>query len=287
MEVFVSFSAETSSRKFVRWVDGLYRYLMSCLFSGEFITSAVGTFDVDLMFESFCLNVYRDIKSCNPSLAAQFWQDLAEEEITWVIYGDDFIYTIFEDYEKWFNLGTFNSFLKKYWDTELKMDACHSCSSFFTRVVDNKIDRRGVIFLKFLFVNLEYDGKEVCMVWKPAESFIVKAGLSPEVVLTPMDQLVRIHGLMLSSAGTNSETWEFLKAFADVITGGAVDAYSTTEISTQNYFNSLKLMGFPQESFSDPYSIPDRELMIRSMIPGSEYRERTAGRNYRVIPAMM
>jgi len=131
MEVFVAFSAETTSRKFVRWIDGLYRYLMTCLFSGEYTTSQLDTFNVDVAFETFCQHVYAEIKREDPKLAKAFWHDLAIREILWIIYGDDFIFTVPEEYYKWFNLLTLNSFLKTYWDTELKLSACHTCESFF------------------------------------------------------------------------------------------------------------------------------------------------------------
>jgi len=287
MEVLVAFSAETTSRKFVRWVDGLYRYLMTCLFSGEYITSPVDTFDVDLIFETYSLRVYHEIKRVNPELAKKFWHDLAIGEIVWNIYGDDFVYTIPAEYESWFNLDTLNSFMKVYWDTELKLDACHSSDSFYTSVCDDVIVKLGPIFLKFYFVEMLLFGKITCVVWKPAEALIIKAGLATSPITSPLDQLSRIHGLMISSAGTNTKVWTFLSCYSRLLISRYHDAYSLSRGAEKEYSEKLKLVGVPSFAFPDPLSEPNRDALLRLLMPGSaEYDRRTGDRKYRSMPTM-
>jgi len=114
----------------------------------------------------------------------------------------------------------------------IKYANCNECDTFISQLDEEGNIRtrvwidpdgeshnkpHGPVFLKRYFILTRHEGELVCVPFRKTDDIWYRLGRTPTDVRNPLMMLIRIHGLMLDSLGTNPWMYNFLSEMADIL----------------------------------------------------------------------
>jgi len=243
---YLTHEGDMDIAKCVQWMDDCWRLVFGQNFSGKFTTSHSNT-----EYSIFCLVSWL-LEMCDkyPDKAKQLLEAIVKclkwrfddgefPELGWLVYGDDGLFWNTIEGLEFLNLDSFMTYMKDTFNMDLKPANCGEYSTLIsqtdnfgnlkTRVWKFRGDTywipHGPVFLKRHFILLRYGKVLRCVPFRPVEDYFARAGKSvSERLGNPLIELVRIHGLMYDSMGTNPYAYCFLdllrREILDFLNGG-------------------------------------------------------------------
>jgi len=212
-----------------QWYDGIWRLVIGMMFSGKFETSHINTMYHICMYVAFVLFMMDKMETKIKKFASDelkkflkytFKGEGINPKIGVFAFGDDGIQFCHDKrLRAYLNLENFSRFSQKEFDVQIKYDHCGEYSSIFSipdlkggllkkewKAPDGKLYKipHGPVFLKRRFVRMSYNEEEYVVPYRCAEDYESRIGRSVSKLDNPMIELVRLHGLMWDTMGTNS-----------------------------------------------------------------------------------
>jgi len=297
-----AWSGNLTGVKLVAWVDSMYRLIVGTMFSGDFNTSAIDTAYVDDSIIGFVLKVHDDLKRVLGACEAKrFWMTVTSDSTVWGIYGDDFIFSALNEWREWCNLRSLNAYWNEYWDIAVKMEASFECESFYTVLAhtvdadgrhhyEDRVVKEGVVFLKRRFIKWQTSfTTSYVLCWRKTEDYYARAGISGNEILDPSHAIVRIHGLLWDTQGTNDHAWNFLEDMCDIIVSFYPEAETQIKFLDKESRAYLAMVEYAKKLGMNPDDMdltlrPSRQRVLQHFLPSRDPLGDESRLKYRALP---
>jgi len=201
IQTLILFLAQHTASHIVRWYGACFRYVIGCLFSGDFNTSDFNTFHMSVLWFSYLLH----------NLPREMWSvALKDPDLNFGAQGDDCVGKIPREYQGWISGEGFFKYIGERHRQYLKPGSFVSSDSFLTKVnrgTGQIIGGSKIKFLQRYFILNEGSG------WPEPfrPTFVVISKLfGVTKVSTPGLFCSKCIGLAYDTMGTNPHCYELL-----------------------------------------------------------------------------